>query len=367
MQSFYHSFKVTAPVLAVSLVASSFIMFGGLDRSYAAAPCEEDANVGGGVNTGTSPGPTGNPATALGWDVGTGQCNGSFTSKTFDGFPGGSLELAMRAEERRQGAVARIGANEYQVELGNDSGDVDRAWWNFQHSIAYGGNIDDLDSLTFKITTHVGPNQPSASEVDMLAFRGIIDDRQGGSTPTTGFNDLYQTSQNPEFSWFSPDFDNDVNPDGKFNYDQEGAWLMTLTAEKYGETASVSICVHTPNAQCFPDHLACHAVKDVDRLYGITVDVEDEFTTQDGLKVKKAKEMCVTADKNGEGILDDPAVFVCYDVQQPRRPYSHYGYFWKKHKSEKSEQNIVNQFTDGQHLLVEEDVHRICVPSRISN
>jgi len=366
MLSFYQSYKMTGPVLAVALVAGSFTMFGAVERSYAAAPCNEDATVGGG-QLGSSPGPTGNPAMALGWDVGSGQCNGSFTSKTFGGFPGGSLELAMRAEERRQGPVTRIGANEYQVELGHDANvpaALNRAWWNFQHSIAYGGHIDDLDKLTFKITTHVGPNQPAAPEADMLALRVIIDDRHANTTPTAGFNDLYQTSQNPEFSWFIPDFDDDANPNGKFNYDREGAWLMTLTAEKYGETASVSICVHTPNAQCFPDHLACHAVKDVDRLYGVQVDVSDDLTTQEGLKVKKAKEICVTADKNGEGILDDPVVYVCYDVKKPRKKHSYYGHH---KKSEKFDQQIKNQFAEGQKLRVERDVHRICVPSQFDN
>ena len=40
-------------------------------------PCNDPDTVGGG-QLGISPGPT-TPADSLGWDVGTGQCNGSFT------------------------------------------------------------------------------------------------------------------------------------------------------------------------------------------------------------------------------------------------------------------------------------------------
>jgi len=77
----------------------------------------------------------------------------------------------------------------------------------------------------------------------------VIDDRNNPNA-TTGFGDLFQFSQNPEFSWFSPTSDADANPTGAFDYDAPGAWRFTLTAVKNGVTASVTVCIHTPETQC---------------------------------------------------------------------------------------------------------------------
>ena len=107
--------------------------------------------------------------------------------------------------------------------------------------------ISTLDSLTLSINTVVGPNVPTAPVVDLLALRGIIDDRN--TNGTSGFDDLYQFSQNPEFGWFAPASDTDANPSA-FDYDVPGAWLFTLTAVKGAETAKVTACIHTPGEQC---------------------------------------------------------------------------------------------------------------------
>lgn len=218
-----------------------------------ATPCNAVDTVGGG-NLGVSPGPVGAPD-SLGWDVGSGQCNGSFTVTADPAFPGGQLELGLRAEQRRIGQVARLGADDYEVELGPDLGPPaapNRAWWNFQGSIAYGGDIDDLDALTLKITTDVGPNQPAAAVVDLLAIRALLDARNANPNPTSGFADLFQFSQNPEFGWFSAAPDTDGNPTGKFDYSKAGAWRFTLTATEGGVSKSVSACIHTPGEKCAP-------------------------------------------------------------------------------------------------------------------
>ena len=354
--SFNFHKPLLALVVAVALGMGGLFLMGTAEEVQAAAPCNEPDNIGGGVDVGKSPGPVG-PPTSLGWDVGSGQCNGSFTVTNVPDFPGGSLQLGMRAEERRQGQVKRLGGNEYQVQLGPDLNPppaLNRAWWNFQHSIAYGGNIDDLDKLTFVITTQQGPNQPAAPSFDLLQFRPGIDARNNQPNATSGFSDLYQTSQNPTFGWFGDTFD----------FNAEGAWLMTLTAEKDGETASVSICVHTPDSQCFPDHFACHAVKEGSRLpKGLEVYLSDQFTTEDGVKVKRAKEICAPVNKNGEGILNPAFHLVCYDVKSPKR--KKWLHFHRHGKKNRTDVTVTNQFTDevGQHLRVDDKITRLCVPS----
>ena len=195
------------------------------------------------------------PANSLGWGVGSGQCNGSFSATTDGAFPGGALELGLRAEQRRIGQVGQTGPNDYTVQTGPDVGppaSVNRAWWNFQGSIAYGGSIASLDALTLSITTDVGPNLPTAPVVDLLPLRVFIDDRNNQPNATAGFADLYQLSQNPEFGWFSPTSDTDPNPTGAFDYAALGAWRFTLTAVEGASSSSVSVCIHTPGQQCVP-------------------------------------------------------------------------------------------------------------------
>jgi hypothetical protein len=205
--------------------------------------CNEVDMVGGGA-PGVSPGPVG-PPDSLGWDVGSGQCNGSFTT-TLDGdFPspdGDGLELGMRAEQRSVGQVDNNGGD-YEVETGADPTNSARAWWNFQQSIAYDGEIDEIDELVFAIRTDAGIAVPAAP-ADLLALRATIDDRNNQPNATATYSDLYQTSQNPLFGWLTD------GASGPYDIDEDGAWTLTLAAFEDGALASVSICIHTPLESC---------------------------------------------------------------------------------------------------------------------
>ena len=208
-----------------------------------ATPCNALDTVGGGA-LGISPGPVG-PPDSLGWDTGSGQCNGSFTTAVDGGFPslgGDGLELGMRAEQRSVGQVANVGGD-YTVQTGVDPSNSERAWWNFQQSIAYDGDIDDLDELIFAIRTDAGSAVP-APPTDLLTVRAVIDARNDQPNPTATYSDLYQTSQNPLFGWLT-----DGNG-GPYDIDEEGAWTLTLAALEDGALASVSICIHTRAETC---------------------------------------------------------------------------------------------------------------------
>lgn len=188
------------------------------------------------------------PSSGAVWDVGSGQCNGDFTVVTDSSFPGGALELGMRIEQRSAGQLnspEHAGIN-YEVQTGSDTTQPNplRAWWNFQHSIAYNGGIDNLDALTFVIRTDVGSIFPTAPSSDMLAARVNIDDRHTPKSTTT-FSDLYQTSQNPVFGWFAP-------PSYPLARTGAGAWTLTFEVLEAGRISSVSICAHTPGAVCAP-------------------------------------------------------------------------------------------------------------------
>ena len=215
-----------------------------------ATPCDAADSVGGGMS-GVSPGPVG-PPDSLGWDVGSGQCNGSFTLFSDPMFPGGGIELGLRAEERRIGQVARLAGDNYEVQTGNDANAppaTNRAWWNFQFSVATDA-VSDLDALTLQIRTDASSNLPAAPSFDLLAFRGGLDARSNQPNATSTWSDLYQASQNPEFGWFMTASDTDANSTGAFNYDEEGAWRFRITATEGVEEAAVEICIHTPNAEC---------------------------------------------------------------------------------------------------------------------
>jgi hypothetical protein len=232
-----------ALMLALLMVATARADHTGLHTT----PCNAPDTVGGGT-LGISPGPIG-PPDSLGWDVGSGQCNGSFTATVDNGFPspdGDGLELAMRAEQRSVGQVANDGGD-YEVATGTDDTQPNpsRAWWNFQHSIAYDGAIGDLDQLVFAIRTDAGSAVP-APPADLLAIRGGIDNRNNQPNATSTYSDLYQTSQNPLFGWLTD------GASGPYDVNEEGAWTLTLAAIENGHLADVGICIHTPAEACDP-------------------------------------------------------------------------------------------------------------------
>ena len=209
------------------LAAAIVIGFGPATSALAAggtatvAACNQLDVVGNGgdLTEGASTG----AATGLGYDVGTGICNGGFTVFEDSAFPsaGGpkserGIELGMRAIHRFSGQYVRSGtdtyivANGFRVPADATSGSL----WGFQHSIAYDGNISDLDALTFFIRTDEGTSVPANfgtgnGVYDMKLLRGaFLDNRHFTGTaiptdnPTDEWNDLYQTSQAPVFFTF---------------------------------------------------------------------------------------------------------------------------------------------------------------------
>jgi hypothetical protein len=237
-----------------------------------------------------------------GWNQGSGNCNGQFTIAPNTTISG--LELGLRAIRRSKGPVVQNGT-EYVVALGADSTHAGRAWWNFDLSIAYNGSIAALDALTLEIHTTHGASVPGASSFDLHALRPAVNARNP-NTFTAPYQELYQGSQNPIFApWFVP---------GSYNWNAEGAWVITLSANEAGDTSSVSICVRTPNAPSCAD-------TDQDVVY----DVVDNCATYnpdqadaDGDGVGDACDNCATtananqADWDGDGIGDacDPPATV---------------------------------------------------------
>lgn len=236
--------------LPILLLLPTFLVVADHGGSHL-TPCNALGTAGGGA-LGLSPGPVG-PPNSLGWDVGTGHCNGSFTLVTDPGFPGGGLELGLRAEERRVGQVTRLAGDNYEVQTGPDSTAppaLNRAWWNFHLSISSAAPIANLDALTLQIRTDASSNMPTAPSFDLLAARATIDDRNNQPNATSTWMDLYQVSQNPEFGWFATGSDTDANPTGAFNYDEAGAWRFRLTATEGASVAAAEICIHTPGEAC---------------------------------------------------------------------------------------------------------------------
>jgi len=175
------------------------------------------------------------------WDVGSGQVNGNFSVTSDADFLGGPIELGLRAEQRRVGAVVPTAGDNYLVQPGIQPGVPNRAWWNFQLSIAY-VDIDELDTLTLTIALIDGTNSPPAGTgiFDLLAVRGIIDDRNVNGD--ANFDDIYQVSQNPLFGWFDPAYD--------LSLGSTFAYLFTLTATSGDSSVSASMCVQTDGLSC---------------------------------------------------------------------------------------------------------------------
>jgi hypothetical protein len=229
---------------AVSMVAVSGAAVADHNGLHATA-CNQPDTVGGGA-LGNSPGPVG-PPNSLGWDLGSDQCNGSFTTTADRGFPspdGDGIELGLRAEQRSVGQVANLDGD-YTVQVGLDPTNAARAWWNFQQSIGYDGDIGDLDELVFAIRTDAGSAVP-APPTDLLMLRRAIDNRNAQPNATVTYSDLYQTSQNPLFGWLTD------GAGGPYDVNERGAWTLTLAAIEDGRLANVSICIHTPGEACRP-------------------------------------------------------------------------------------------------------------------
>ena len=113
---------------------------------------------------------------------------------------GDGIELGMRAEQRSVGQVAN-GGGDYTVQTGADPTTGGRAWWNFQQSIAYDGNIGDLDALVFAIRVDAS-SAVAAPPTDMLAIRGT-DRRSQRSAQCHGRPIAIAGSQNPLFGWLT--------------------------------------------------------------------------------------------------------------------------------------------------------------------
>jgi hypothetical protein len=96
-----------------------------------------------------------------------------------------------------------------------------------------------------------------------------------------------------------------------------------------------------------PDHYSCYMVDEKKSLGKTVVSLVDQFTAED-VVVKKAREICVPVDKNGEGITNPDNHLVCYDV-------------FSKERVEK-DVLVKNQFGE-QKLRVKWKVKRLCVPS----
>ena len=298
--------------LVLSAVAAALACTGH-SQSVHATPipqCDGADTVGGGALGVYS------PSAGAGWDVGSGQCNGEFTVASAS-LGGHDIELGLRAEERREGQVlppAHDGRF-YEVQLGHDTSApaaLNRAWWNFQGSVAFDGSIASLDALTLRIVTHTGDNQPVQPEFDLLASN--IDARNDQPNPTAGFAELYQFSQNPEFGWFAHPSDDDANPSGAFDYDEEGAWTFTLSAEKDGESASVSICIHTPGAEC-PDELAKSLVDGPDADGDGEIDLVVPVSPANALHYDFAIDYLAGASGEAALVLDAvPAAWMVHEV-----------------------------------------------------
>lgn len=172
------------------------------------------------------------------WTVGLGQSNGNF-SVTDDLIGVNAIQLGLRGEQRSVGAINPSG-HDYVALPGPDPTNLTRAWWNFQFSVGYNGDIETLDSLTLAIRKDAGSNSaPIAPAFDLLALRPLI---EAGPGSDGTFSDLYQASQNPTFGYFSPQYD--LSPTASF------AYFFTLTAVEGTQTVSSHMCVHSPGLAC---------------------------------------------------------------------------------------------------------------------
>ena len=109
----------------------------------------------------------------------------------------------MRAEQRSVGQVANVGGD-YEVEIGPDDTrpNPNRAWWNFQQSIAYDGAIETSTSWSSR-SAPMPAARSRRRPPTCWRCAATIDDRNNQPNPTATYGDLYQTSQNPLFGWLT--------------------------------------------------------------------------------------------------------------------------------------------------------------------
>ncbi len=105
-----------------------------------------------------------------------------------------------------------------------------------------------------------------------------------------------------------------------------------------------------PPAEQRPEHFTCYKVREESDLDPISVSLADQFMTEDGIKLGRAREVCAPVDKNHEGILDDSTHYVCYVVYD--------------HASVKRLVKMTNQFGE-QKLRIKGRgrILRLCLPS----
>jgi len=96
------------------------------------------------------------------------------------------------------------------------------------------------------------------------------------------------------------------------------------------------------------DHYSCYPVDERSSLPPISLSLVDQFTAEDGVRLGKAREICVPVDKNKEGINQPEVHLVCYDVFSRQRVDRLVA--------------VRNQFGE-QKLRVKRKIERLCVPS----
>ena len=168
------------------------------------------------------------PDSVVSWNVGSGQTNGNFVVTRDATFPGGSLELGLRIQERTLGAnyipvsAGGLANAMYVVPTGasppTNPGDFAR--WNFDFSISYAGGLSNLSSISLQIE-ELTPGITPLSDVPFPALGGT----------------LFQDSWNPGFDFLS-------GPGLAYDFNAPGIYRITLSATGSGQTVSDSILVN---------------------------------------------------------------------------------------------------------------------------
>jgi len=173
-----------------------------------------------------------------GWTVGSGQPNGHFVGVRDTAFPGGGIEIGLRAQQRGVGPYTPTLVNSmwgtlpmYTTVPGTDPTNPNRAAWNYDFSIAYGGAASNLSNVTLRA------DAVSGNLTELTDFSGagtgflslpFDDDTSLGALPI-------QNSFNPAFTFLSP---------SGYNYGATGLYLITLSATSGGQTVTTQMLVN---------------------------------------------------------------------------------------------------------------------------